>query len=299
MHAFGYEQCCRISRSGTRARVFEVQPHRAPALGITTNLISICDNFREVKSSVLEKESIIQAQQVEIQQLKNENKVKIVSAISNGAVRHHGAQLWLVTENSSSEFQAQTLAVVDSMSTWKAQHRSGNRHGDGRLGEWMLYFGRQLLNGISEKLTRDFMFKVVRGWHPGYFNEISADKSAHSVHTLQQVSQHHLRRIVQSAVTATLDAVETRMGHFALIQFMGTLSPKITFELNRRIMGMETAAETKERAIEAPSGDSKAKGTKVLHTMRVLRRHENVAQRVQPRSSSARFVAKHDRFPLV
>ena len=57
------------------------------------------------------------------------------------------------------------------------------------------------------------------------------------------------------------------MGHFALIQFMGTLSPKTTFELNRRIMGMETAAETKERAIEAPSGDSKAKGTKVLHTM--------------------------------
>ena len=67
----------------------------------------------------------------------------------------------------------------------------------------MPYFGRQLLNGISEKLTRDFMFKVVRGWHPGYFHEISADKSAHSVHTLQQVSQHHLRRIVQSAVTAT------------------------------------------------------------------------------------------------
>ena len=87
VHAFGYEQSCRISRSGTRARVFEVQPHRAPALGITTNLISMFDNFRETKSSVVGKEYIIQAQQAEIQQLKNENKVKIVSAISNGAVR--------------------------------------------------------------------------------------------------------------------------------------------------------------------------------------------------------------------
>ena len=87
VHAFGYEQSCRISRSGTRARVFEVQPHRAPALGITTNFISIFGNFREIKSSVLGKEYIIQAQQAEIRQLKNENKVKIVSAISNGAFR--------------------------------------------------------------------------------------------------------------------------------------------------------------------------------------------------------------------
>ena len=62
-----------------------------------------------MKSSILEKEYIIQAQQAEILQLKNENNVKIVSAISNDAARHHGAQLWPVTENSSSAFQAQTL----------------------------------------------------------------------------------------------------------------------------------------------------------------------------------------------
>ena len=108
------------------------------------------------------------------------------------------------------------------------------------------------------------MLTVIKGHDPGYYTELRNENSGISEHALLSVERHHLRRIAQSVITATIVAVQARLNKYAVVQYMGTLAPKIMYDLNRLITSMETSPETQVRTLEKQSIEHKVTFTKVL-----------------------------------